>query len=278
VAHHVTTVAPARVSVAALAVALFLIAHPRFAAAQAAPPELTAPVNDFASVIDASSERELDALVRQLQSASGDVMIVATIKTFQPEADIASYAVKMFQNQGRGIGAKGKDNGLLLLLAVDDRSVRAEVGYDLEGIVTDGFAGQVSREVMLPYFRKGDYGRGLLAGAQALAARIAEGRGVTLEGVPVRVRDRSDSDDGFPIGLVIFLLFIGINILRSVVGALFGRPRRKRRRWGSMVGPFGPGYGGGFGGGGWSGGGGFGGGFGGFGGGRSGGGGGGASW
>ena len=277
-ADRVTTSSPRIVKLAAIAAATaLLLAGPHPASAQSPPPELTAPVNDFAGVIDAQAEATLDALVRQLQNASGDVMVVATVKTFQPEADIASYAVKMFENHGRGIGAKGKDNGLLLLLALDDRTVRAEVGYDLEGIVTDGYAGQVSREVMVPYFRKGDYSGGMVAGAQALAARIAEGRGVTLEGVPVRQR-RSNDDADFPLGLIIFLLFIGINILRGIIGALTGRTRKRRRRWGSMVGPFGPGYGGGFGGGSWGGGGGFGGGFGGFGGGRSGGGGGGASW
>jgi uncharacterized protein len=243
-------------------------------------PELTAPVNDFAGVIDAQSEAALDALIRQLQNATGDVVIVATIKTFQPEPDIASYAVKMFENGGRGIGQKGKDNGLLLLLAVDDRTVRAEIGYDLEGFITDGFSGEVSRTVMVPFFRKNDYGGGLLAGARALIGRIAEGRGVTLEGVPVRARRDRDDDEGIPIGLIVFLLFIGINMLQAIVGRLTGKGRR-RRRWGSYVGPFGTGYGGGsWGGGSWGGGGGggFGGGFGGFGGGRSGGGGGGASW
>jgi uncharacterized protein len=271
---------PARAAAAvAAAVCLLLSAPPRLAA-QSPPPELTAPVNDFAGVIDAANEQALDALIRRLQAATGDVLIVATIKTFQPEPDIASYAVKMFENRGRGIGQKGKDNGLLLLVAVDDRAVRAEVGYDLEGIVTDGYAGQLSRDVMVPFFRRGDYGGGLVAGAQALAARIAEGRGVTLDGVPVRRGRDSDDGAGFPIGLVLFMLFIGLNVVRSIVGRLTGRRGRRRRRWGSYVGPFGPGYGGGWGGGGsWSGGGGgFGGGFGGFGGGRSGGGGGGASW
>src|SRR3954470_13811681 len=89
-------------------------------------PELTAPVNDFANVIDASSRQQLDALIRKLQSATGDVIVVATIKTFKPEADMPSYTVKMFKNHGKGIGANGKDNGVLLLLAVDDRSVRIE--------------------------------------------------------------------------------------------------------------------------------------------------------
>ena len=260
----------------AAAIALLLAVHA--VAAQAPPPQLTAPVNDFADVINPDDEAQLDSLIRRLQAASGDVIVVATVKTFQPAADIQSYANEMFENHGQGIGQKGKDNGLLLLLAVDDRQVWSEVGYDLEGIITDGFAGETSRQVMVPFFRQGNYGAGLLAGATRYTQRIADARGVTLEGLPAS-RPREDEEGGFPLILIIFMLIIGINVLRAVMGALFGGGRRRRRRhWSSTVGPFGPGYGG-WSGGGWGGSsGGFGGGFGGFGGGRSGGGGGGASW
>ena len=251
--------------------------------ASAAPPELTAPVNDFAGVINPKEEAELGELIRKLQAASGDVIVVATVKTFQPAADIRVYANEMFQNHGKGIGQKGKDNGMLVVLAVDDREVWAEVGYDLEGIVPDGFAGETSRQTMVPFFRNGDYGGGLLAGVAVYARRIAAARNVALENVPVRRPSRStrdDEDSGFPLVLVIFMLMVGIHIVRAAIGSLFGRRGgRRRRRWGSSVGPFGGGYGGWSGGGGsWSGGGSFGGGFSGFGGGRSGGGGGGASW
>lgn len=258
-----------------------VVGWPSHAKAQSPPPPLTAPVNDFAGVIDADVEQELDALIRKLQSASGDVVVVATVKTYQPAADIRMYANEMFENHGKGIGQKGKDNGMLVLLAVDDRQVQAEVGYDLEGIIPDGFAGEVSRDRMVPFFRQGDYGGGLMAGTTAFVQRIAAARNVTLEGVPVQRQPvRNVDDGGFPFVLIIFLFILFINGLRGVFGLLTGgRRRRGRRRWGSTVGPFGAGYGGWHaGGGGWSGGGGFGGGFGGFGGGRSGGGGGGASW
>lgn len=230
------------------------------------PPRLTAPVNDFANVIDPASEAQLDELIRRLQNATGDVMVVATIKTFQPFADLQSYAVEMFENAGQGIGTKGKDNGVLIVLAIDDRQVRIETGYGLEGFVTDGFAGETSRG-MVPFFREAEYGRGLLAGATRVAERIAEGRNVDLALAPppqAQTRRRSGSG-GFPAGFWIILFIIFLNMMRG---------GRRRRRWVSGVGPFGAGIGRG----GWSGGGGFGGGFGGFGGGRSGGGGGGASW
>ena len=114
------------------------------ARAQELPPELTQPVNDFANVIDAQSKQSMESLIRSLQQASGDVVVVATVDTFAPYADINEYAVKMFENHGRGIGQRGKDNGLLILLAVNDRQVWVEVGYDLEQFVTDGFAGEAA--------------------------------------------------------------------------------------------------------------------------------------
>jgi uncharacterized protein len=247
--------------------------------AQDLPPELTRPVNDFAGVIDADSEAALDTLIRALEQASGDVVVVAAVDTAASSGDIRDYAVKMFENHGRGIGQKGRDNGLLVLLAVKDRKVWVEVGYDLEEFVTDGFSGDVSRNDMAPYFRRGEYGAGLLAGTSRLVDRIAERRNVTLQGVRREPPARDDDDEGGP--SIIFVLIV----LFLVINAIAGRTRRRGRRhwgggpwsgWHSGVGPFG---GGGFGGGGFGGGGGgFGGGFGGFGGGRSGGGGGGASW
>ncbi len=259
--------------------AALLLALVTAAAAAAQLPELTAPVNDFAGVIGEPAEAELDGLIRKLQAASGDVLVVATVKTFEPAADIRTYANEMFANRGRGIGQKGKDNGLLLVLAVDDREVWAEVGYDLEGIITDGFAGQTSRETMVPFFRQGDYGGGLAAGATVLAQRIAAARNVTLDGVPAREPAPSREGGDFPFILVIFVVMMIINGIRGVMGRLTGGRGKRRSRWGSSVGPFGAGYGGWHSGGSsWGGGGGFGGGFGGFGGGRSGGGGGGGSW
>lgn len=249
--------------------------------AQNAPlPELTAPVHDLANVLDADTERRLEDLSRRLRAASGDVMVVVTVPTVAPYGDVREYAVRLFENHGRGIGDRGKDNGVLILLSLAERRVEVEVGYGLEEWITDGFAGEVSRERMVPAFRTGNYGAGVMAGALQIAGRIAQGRGVTLEGVPTpRARRRPAQ---IPLSAMI-TIFIVIMLLSRSLGGPGRRGRRFRRGvWSSGVGPFGGGWGGGgssgggFGGG--FGGGGFGGGFGGFGGGRSGGGGGGASW
>ena len=247
------------------------------ALAQPQPPQLTGPVNDFARVIDGDSTRQMESLIRSLQEATGDVVVVATIDSLDGE-DIDQYAVKMFENNGKGIGQAGKDNGLLVLVAIKDRKVKIEVGYDLEQFITDGFAGETIRDEMAPQFRRGAYGAGLRAAVTRIIGRVAEGRNVSISAVP---RTPSSSRGPAPVSGrdfigVIFILFIIINVIA-------GRLRRRRRgRWGggpwsgwnSGVGPFGGGGFGGFGGGG----GGFGGGFGGFGGGRSGGGGASGGW
>jgi uncharacterized protein len=243
-------------------------------------PELTAPVNDFAHVIDATSAAEIDRMSRALQAKTGDVVVVVTVANIEGWGDIGEYAVKLFENHGRGIGDKGKDNGLLIVLALKERKVKIEVGYGLEMWITDGYAGETIREYMAPRFREGQYGAGLQAGTERIVGRIAQGRNVTLDGV--RAPRARSNDGGVPIPLSVIVLVFVIILVVSRIG---GGPGRRRRFWGggpwsgwsSGVGPFGGGFGG-FGGGGSGGGGGFGGGFGGFGGGRSGGGGASGSW
>lgn len=220
--------------------ALFLAPAGRAAAQDL--PELSAPVNDFAQVIDPSSTRAMDALIRSLQQASGDTVTVATVRTFKPFADIREFAVKLFENHGRGIGQKGKDNGLLIVLAVDDRQVWIEVGYDLEGFVTDGFAGEVSRQAMVPEFRAGRFGGGLLAGTARVIERVALKRGVTLQGIPKS--RRRDLEPGAGAGR---FLLIALVVLFLIINAIASRLRGGGGRggWSSGIGPFGGGFGGG---------------------------------
>ena len=152
------------------------------------------------------------------------------------------------------------------------------MGYGLEEWITDRFAGETSRQYMVPEFRNGGYGPGLLAGTARIVGRIAEGRGVTLEGVAARQRD--DEPDGGPSLSTSspILIFIVILIISRIGGgpaadeACRSGPSARGADGRAASASFGGGRGGGFGGGG------FGGGFGGFGGGGSGGGGGGAGW
>jgi uncharacterized protein len=269
---------PLPFAVCSVLLVVWLIAVPAKAATTDLP-VLTGAVNDFAHIIDPQSAAGIERLSRSLKTASGDVVVVATVPTIEPYGDIQQYATKLFENGGRGIGDKGKDNGILILLALKERKVRIEVGYGLEQWITDRFSGETSREVMVPEFRQGAYGTGLLAGTARVVGRVAKARNVKLD-VQLPQEDEPEArSSSFPLWLPI-VVFIAILIISRIggggIGPLFwgGGPWS---RWSSGVGPFGGS--GGFGGGGFGGGGGgFGGGFGGFGGGGSGGGGGGSGW
>lgn len=262
---------------AVLAIVLLLLcASP--AAAQTLP-RLTAPVNDLADVIDPRSEQELDTRIRALLTATGDTVVVATVETFEPYGSIEEFAVRLFEQAG--IGDAERDRGLLVVMAERERRIRVEVGYGLEEIVTDGFAGEVIRTEMLPAFRAGEFGPGMLAGVTAIIRRIAERRQTTIDGLPeAPVRPVYEGPSAFQIVLIVLVL-LALAVMGSTRG---GGPgvRRRGRHWHGGVGGFGGGFGGfggGFGGGGFGGfGGGRSGGFGGFGGGRSGGGGASGGW
>ncbi|MDO8462045.1 MAG: TPM domain-containing protein, partial [Deltaproteobacteria bacterium] len=144
-------------------------------------PKYTGWVNDFAGVIDAEKTKELTALMAGVEQASGIEMAVVTIRSLEGE-DIEGYAVRLFKTWG--IGKKEKNNGLLILAAIEDHRARIEVGYGLEETINDAFAGRVLREVLFPSFQKGEYGEGLLQATQVLTARLANHFQFQVSGLP----------------------------------------------------------------------------------------------
>jgi len=231
-------------------------------------PEARGYVNDFANVISPSAAAQITALCQELQEKTGAEIAVATFPTIGDE-DPDEYANRLFEKWR--IGKKGKDNGVLLFLALGERKkVRIETGYGLEGILPDITAGRILDNYVIPQFRRKDYGTGLLAGTQAIAGIIAADAGVQITGaVRPNLRRQQRSEGEFsPIAIIILIIIVIVLARSGLLGPLlfsgmFGGGRGGRHGdWG------GGGFGGGFGGGG----------FGGFGGGGSGGGGASRSW
>jgi uncharacterized protein len=172
-------------------------------------------VNDFAHVLDAGSARSLEAYCANLERVTGAQMAIVLVDSLEDEP-IEDVANRLFREWG--IGQKGKDEGILLLFAIRDRRNRAEVGYGLEPIVPDGFAGGVLRGIR-PILRQGDYGGALMAAAQQLGSRIAEAKGVDLgEQEAVRRERPGPQGVGIPWPLLIFGFFALLWIMSRLGG------------------------------------------------------------
>ncbi len=228
-------------------------------------------VSDFAGVMDPTATQQLESVLAELEQKTGAEVAVAVIPTV-PDKDVDKAAVDLFQQWG--IGKKGKDNGVLILCAVQDRRIRIEVGYGLEAILPDAKAGRIIDGEILPYFRKGDFSGGLVNGALAVASIIAQHAGVTLTGAAAGGAEGGEQRPPRE-AIFSFLLIAGI------ISYALAMQRRSGGFGAGLLGVFLGGYGGGYGdfgrgSGGFGGG--FGGSFGGFGGGLSGGGGAGRSW
>lgn len=218
-------------------------------------PAWKSPVMDLAGVIDDGAERSLDGFLEQFGKQTSAQIAVLTVSSLQGH-DASLVAVDVAHDWG--VGSKGKDNGVLLLVAPADRKYFTSVGYGLEGVLPDSLIGQLQREILVPNFKSGDYAAGITQYVHELATRIAKEAGVELQ-APAGYSRRPEVKRrglGSYVWSILMLLF---------VISMFTRGRRGGRALaaGMMLGGFGGGFGGGrsSGGGGFSGG--FGGGFGG---------------
>ena len=237
-------------------------------------------VNDFAGVLSAGAKAQLAALCTEVQQKTGAQIAVVTVKSTDG-APIEDYTIDLATKWG--VGPKQSSSGVMILVAVNDRAYRIEVGYGLEPILPDGKVGGFFREAV-PLLRTGNYDGALLLVTRRVADVIASDKGATLTGASPRPAPRSEADDhGWLVGQIILLLFAIFVVYAIIKGSSSGGSRYTRgggSGWwiGPMIGSGMGGGRGGWGGGGFGGGGGGGGGFGGFGGGSFGGGGASGSW
>lgn len=265
-----------------------LVAAGSGAAAEIPPP--AGPITDRAGVLGQDARQRLARILDEVRERTGVEIAVLVVPSTAPDS-IEDYAIAVFDRWK--IGQQGKDNGLLFLVAVQDRRMRITTGYGLEAILPDGKVGEIRDRAIIPLFRAGRYADGIVRGTETLAAAILSPQAATTgPAAQTRPRPRAGRVGGRWTGvlLAVFVLLILFSVALSAADrrAALGGRGVGRRRSGWLPWGIGGGVGGGYGAwssgrqGGWSGGGfggGFGGGgFGGFGGGGSGGGGAGGSW
>ncbi|MBL8013640.1 MAG: TPM domain-containing protein [Candidatus Omnitrophica bacterium] len=164
-------------------------------------------VNDFADVISQEYKEKIAAVITELEVRTSAEIAVVTQNSIAPY-DEFSYAQKIFDEWK--IGKKGKDNGVLILLAVQERAWRIHTGYGVEGVLPDATCNIIGRQYMVPYFKKNDYSQGLYAGVVEIARKISAEQGQslsTLQGVNV-VPQEAQKDPGLFLWLFAFFFFL----------------------------------------------------------------------
>ena len=206
-----------------LAAAGALIASPL--AAQSFP-ALSGRVVDQADILPANVEAQLTAELAALETQSNRQLVVATVNSLEGY-DIADYGYRLGREWA--IGQEGEDNGAILLVAPNERRVRIEVGYGLEGYLTDALSSLIIQNAILPRFREGDMPGGVVAGAQAITSQLQlppeEAAKIASQAGQQRRSDQTDG--GFPIGALIWLIFMFLFFVLPIVR---GRSRRRKYR------------------------------------------------
>lgn len=248
-----------------LALIVFLAGTLALVSAETLPSKPAGYFNDYAGVVDRSTALQLNEQLAQFERETSTQIVVAIYRTMQSESSVDDYTQRIAQTWG--VGQKGKNNGAVLFVFVDNHQMFIQTGYGVEGALPDATGFDITHNLIAPHFKQQDYEGGLRAGITAMMQAVrGEYKGTG--------RTHAETDGGaqrFPFGAIIFVL-----IVIFIIGSRLRRTMRRGYGYSGWGGPFIGGFGGG---GGW-GGGGSGGGFSGFsgGGGSFGGGGAGSSW
>jgi uncharacterized protein len=173
-------------------------------------------VSDFARVIDPATKTQLESYCTTVEQATGAQIALVTIPSLEgePIEDVANTLFRAW-----GVGLKGKNEGILLLLAINDRRNRLEVGYGLEPILPDGFSGSILRQ-MRPALRQSAYGEALMAAAETIGNTIAQSKNVTLTAALPRTIRTDPGDNSIPPGMLIAGFVCLLFLFRLIASAL----------------------------------------------------------
>lgn len=211
-------------------------------------PPLTGRVVDQAGIIPDDEERELSDRLAAHEAKTANQVVVATVSSLGGRG-IEEYGVDL--GRAWGIGQAGRDNGAILLVAPNERELRIEVGYGLEGELTDAISSLIIQKSIIPRFRDGDFPAGIRRGVEDIVAVLEGDAGAFAS----RARERVSEEDTIGSAFQVLIFIVIMVVWLGVFGG--GRRRRYRSGWGPIIiggGGFGGGSSGG--GGGWSGGGG----------------------
>ena len=186
------------------------------AAAEQPVPPLRGPVTDLTGTLDAAQAAQLEQTLRAFEARTGSQLAVLIVPTTEPET-IEQYGIRVAE--AWKLGRKGVDDGAILLIAKNDRTMRIEVGYGLEGVLPDAVAKRIIAEVITPSFRDGDFYGGIGAGMQQMI-RVVEGEPLPPPARQPRRTGGGDWQSFIPIAFMLVLVVGGV--LRAMFGRVLG--------------------------------------------------------
>lgn len=193
------------------AVTTLLLLLPIVAFAYSSPGKPAGYVNDFANIIDAGTKSSIEGKLQTLDRVSGIQVSVVTVKSLGGDT-IENYAVQLFQEWG--IGRAKRDTGVLLLVAPNEREVKIEVGYGLEGDLTDIQSGIIIRNIIIPAFKESNYSKGISDATDAIIAIVTK----SPEAANYQNSQSSGGSSDTNYAPFIFVIFIVLNFLSIVLG------------------------------------------------------------
>ncbi|SPD72350.1 conserved membrane hypothetical protein [uncultured Desulfobacterium sp.] len=180
-------------------------------------PPLEGRVNDYANMLSPETRNHLDSILQQLEDNESTQIVVLTIASLQGDS-LEDFSIRVAEQWK--MGQKGLDNGAILLIAKQDRKVRIEVGYGLEGRLTDLISGRIIRNVILPEFKSGRMDQGVIKGVNAMIAAV---KGEFESTPPPRSANKRGSGDAIFLLIVVFVIFISrIGSRKPFLGAISG--------------------------------------------------------
>ncbi len=184
-----------------LAFLFFVVSVEQVAALEV--PKLTSRINDYAGILSSVTTEQLEKSLKSFEESQSTQIVVLTVPSLENDS-LEEFSMRVAEVWK--IGQKGKDNGAILLVSRNDRKIRIEVGYGLEGTLTDLISGRIIRNVIVPHFKQGDFDKGIMAGVDAMMKTV-EGEFSADDIAP----SPSSGDDpaGFLFMLIFFLLGIG---------------------------------------------------------------------
>jgi uncharacterized protein len=197
-------------------------------------PALTGRVVDEAGLLDAAARAQLEQTLAELEAKTADQLVVVTLKSLQGTS-IEDYGYQLGRHWQ--IGQKGKNNGVLLIVAPNERKVRIEVGYGLEGTLTDAISSFIVQNSILPRFKAGDFAGGIRRGVEDIVQVLSGDAEEYRERASTSAERAMSVEDAIVIAFFLFIAAIIIlNVLAGVLQGLTGKRRRGRHgRWGDSI-------------------------------------------